>query len=326
MALRLGENEVNRVRAREWLQHMTEEKGVGVSEIARQIGYDRSTVSRFKSVGDSARVAEKILELKAQMELEKELAEGQKEAAAVDQDFQTSVGFIRTEDALRVLGVCKACAREKAMGVLMGPPGSGKTTALQEYLRQDPQAVYIVADVLMTSKQLIEAIARGVGAEPGGSLWDVMQRVLRILRAEPRLVIVDEADMLISSSTKSVRKLEILRLLYDQGHVGVVVCGLPRLRIWLTKGPSLRDNLAQLYSRVSILRELQGITKSEMQEILAQFNMTPAAKEHLLSQGCARDAGGIRRLTTILDRALLLAEGNVITREMIQAAEELMLR
>lgn len=325
MALRLGDVDVDQTQAREWLQHITEDRGVEVAEIARQIGYSRSMVSRFKGGVDSSQVAEKILELKGQLELEKELSEGQEEAAA-SEGFRTSVGFIHTEDALRVLGVCKVCAAEKAMGVIMGPPGSGKTTALQEYLKQEPQAVYIVADVLMTSKQLIESIARSVGAEPGGSLWDIMQRVLTILRAEPRLVIVDEADMLISSSTKSVRKLEILRLLYDQGHVGVVVCGLPRLRLWLTKGPSLRDNLAQLYSRVSVLRELQGVTRSEVQEILAQFNMTPSAKEHLLNQGCARDTGGMRRLTTILDRALVLAEGKVITREMVQAAEELMLR
>lgn len=325
MALALVEKSgVNQEEAREWLRYMTEERGVTKEEIARQIGVSRPLVSRFASGQvDSEQVAAKILELKAALEAA-EKAQALEEAAA--HQYRTTVDFIMTEDARRVIGVCKACARERAMGVILGPPGSGKTTALNEYLKQDPQAILITADVLMTSKQLIEEIAQAVGVELGGGLRDIMQRVTAALRAEPRLVIVDEADMLVSTSSRTVRKLEILRILYDQGKTGVVLCGLPRLRAWLTRGPSLRENLAQLYSRVSFLRELQGLTKEEMRAILAQYNMTPAARDYLLSQGGAREAGGMRRLTTILRRALDLAGGGAITEEMVQAAEELTLR
>lgn len=315
---------VDQDQAREWLRYMTEERGVTKEEIARQIGVSRPLVSRFASGLDSEQVAAKLLELKAAVEAA-EQAQASGEAAAA-QEYRTTVDFIMTEDAKRVIGVCKACAKERAMGVILGAPGSGKTTALNEYLKQDPRAILITADVLMTSKQLVEEIAQAVGVELGGGLRDIMQRVVAALRAEPRLIIVDEADMLVSSSSRTVRKLEILRMLYNQGKTGVVVCGLPRLRAWLTRGPSLRENLAQLYSRVSFLRELQGVTKDEMQAILAQFNMTPAAREYLLARGAAREAGGMRRLTTILRRALDIADGGVINEAIVMAAEELTLK
>lgn len=315
--------------ARAWVRALTEEQGVPKQRLAEHLGVSRSAVSLFVAGKQpSPSLAVRALELKRRVEAEKAATE--EAAAATDNAPRPQaepepfrLGFILTQDAERVLTVCRICAQQQRIGLITGHAGAGKTTALREYLREDPRAVMITADVLMTAKSLVEDLAGALGVDQYGPVRMVMQRVLERLAEEPRLVIVDEADLLITHTT---RKMEILRALHDQAGAGVVLCGLKRLQQLLVKGPTMRENLAQLYSRVWYRAELKGLSKAEAMDILGRFPVTEAAKRALVGVAEDHDRGGIRRLVAMLERCMAIARanGSEVTESVVQAAASLL--
>lgn len=317
------EQEIDYEALRQRALRLVEEMGVRPGVLAKATGYSQSSVSHFLSGRGRQRpgVAEALVKVIERLEAE---ALGSTEAAPATQPRKVDLDFILTEDARRVMGICEASARERAIGVVVGHAGGGKTTALQEYFRKNPTAVYFRADVTLTGRNLLEELAELVGADPtGGSLRSLLRRIVYKLKAHPRLIIVDEVDLLIRNT---VRPMEMLRTIYDEAKCGMVLCGMPRLKLFLVKGPSLKENLAQLYSRVGFMCELRGIDRAEALEILKDLPLTDSAREELVGMAGDHMRGGLRRMVTVLRRALDLSKGDLVTREIIQAAGGLTLR
>ncbi|NPV70313.1 MAG: AAA family ATPase [Firmicutes bacterium] len=311
--------------AREWLKDQVENHGIQVSEVARKLGYSRPAISQFlHGRKDSEQIGVAVLALRDRI-----MATPKEETPPVQErllrSMKTSVDWVWTEDARRVIGVCEACQAEKAIGVVIGHSGAGKTSALKQFCDTHQDIIYISADVTMTAKSLVEEIAAAVGVEQSGSLRPMLRRIVARLQQDPKMIIIDEADILVSYT---VRKMEILRALHDQAHIAIVLVGMPRLKALLVKGPSLKENLAQLYSRVGYIRELRGLSRDEAATILADYPLTDGARDLLVTVATNHAQGGMRRLTTLLSRSLAVAQakGGYVTRDMVEAADGLTLR
>lgn len=106
------------------------------------------------------------------------------------------------------------------------------------------------------------------------------------------LLIIDEADKLVSKYTQ--KKMEILRAIFDQSDVGLVIAGEPKLEA------QIKTYLARMANRVDFYVSLKGLDPSEVEGYLEGFEVDPDAMVELKARACNMQTGCFR----LLDRTL----------------------
>jgi DNA transposition AAA+ family ATPase len=151
----------------------------------------------------------------------------------------------------------------------------------------------------------------------------ILDRAERDRRAHDptNLVLVDEVDWLRMSG------LEQLRAIFDDGGIGLVLIGMPGLERRLTR-------YAQLYSRIGFVHAFRPLGAAEVRTLMASWRPPGATlPEDLLADpdGVAtiiRVTGGnfrlLDRLLTQVGRILELNGLGVVTREVVEAAREVL--
>ena len=305
---------------RVWLNDLVRNQGIKVKTIAEEIGCTHGAVSSYLS-GKGSLSQAKLQEMKFRLEAKKQ---EQEEKAAKKDAGRRDVGIIQTEDFRRVLGLCEMCLNDGSIGLVVGLPGSGKTVALQEFCKlKQGRAVYIKGDGAMAAKELLIEIGEGLGlGYLEGSKYRMLKQIVTRLKSDPVLIIVDEADYL--ASKESVKKLEVLRSIWDEAKTGIVLCGHLRLVGYMVKGPGGKENLAQLYSRIRRACRMNGITCEEAQDALAGYDIEAAAREYLVKTAMSKVYGGLRRFAGLLKNALeLCEEGEAVTLEIVKEADRM---
>lgn len=315
------EEDADKLRA--WLNDLIKNRGVTVTTIAREMGVSHSLISQFLS---GTKKSNNLIAKLQQFRTRVEQAAGNEaqERAAEDTTILPHpafpAGLFMTEDLRQVLGLCAMCQEDGEIGVVIGPAGSGKTTALQEFCRREQRTAYIKADVTMSPKELLFEIGQKLGVSLSGSRRAMARQIVNQLRLDPVLIIVDEADVLVSRD--SVLKLDVLRGIWDEAHSGLVLAGPPVLAKYLVKGPGGQSNLAQFYSRVRRAYYMKGVTRDEAMQILSGYRMTEEARNYLVAAAVSKAHGGLRRFTRLLQNALDLCEpGETITTEIVREAD-----
>lgn len=138
-----------------------------------------------------------------------------------------TIDLIRTKDLLGALGFADFCVRHHEIGVLIGMPGTGKTTVVGILKDKLPRAIRIEAWLSMRLGDLLDEIAAGLGIELRGTLNSKTQKLIRALKQQPDTVIlVDEAEYL---KKWNVEKLDVLRKLHDNAGVAILLFGTPAI-------------------------------------------------------------------------------------------------
>ena len=183
--------------------------------------------------------------------------------------------------------------RPVLVGIVVARSGYGKTYALREYAKL-PRVAYIECDDTMSSRDLVEAIERSIGLPNGyGTIWRRVNGIREFFNTNRGyLLIIDEADKLVSKYTQ--KKMEILRAIFDQSDVGLVIAGEPKLEA------QIKTYLARMANRVDFYASLRGLAPSEVEGYLEDFNITPDALLELKERACNMRTGCFR----LLDRTL----------------------
>ncbi len=263
--------------------------------------------------------------------------------------------FLVTKEYRRFAEFCAACRRDQYIGVCVGPPGGvcvgppgvGKTLSARHYTRWDLLEPFITR--YLTEDELPSEIADchallytpAVATTPGRIESDVRvrRRTLGYLvedatkaqeRQRPRadapdcleLLIVDEADRLKMSG------LEQIRDIYDCSALGVVLIGMPGLDKRLSRFP-------QLYSRVGFVHQFRALSPEELRFILsykwAHLGLMLQPEDFTDAEAIAaitRITGGnfrlLQRLFAQIERILRINELQMVTKEVVEAAREVL--
>lgn len=290
-----------------------------IATLANEIpGYSRPTISRYlsgKYEGDITSIEALLADW---------LARRTGEAVDIPERAGKTgqkPAFFESRDAVKVLGVCQSCQEYIGLGIVVARSGYGKTYSLRQYAKL-PRVAYIECDDTMSSRDLVEAIEKALGIPSGyGTIWRRVNGIRDFFNTNKGyLLVIDEADKLVSKYTQ--KKMEILRAIYDQSDVGVVIAGEPKLEA------AIKTYLNRMANRVDFYVSLRGLDPSEVEKYLSGFELTPDALVELKARACNMQTGCFRLLDRTLSnvKRILSERGeSIVTVKIIEEASSLMM-
>lgn len=232
--------------------------------------------------------------------------------------YKQALEIWETEEYVLAKGWCDYIYQKRKMGVLIGAPGTGKTTILKKFALDHPGSIYIEAMPNMRVNDLLNAIAHRAGISLKGNGCQRMEGLIEALAGRTDVaILVDEAEYL---KKWDVDKFEYLRKIWDNTGTPVILAGTPELETTIKKGTG-KDNLAQLYRRKYEL-QLKGISAKTALTHLRHYHLTTDAAEMLAKIGADVQHGGLGNLVEILDLCLEAAAGGEINADMVKAAKQ----
>ncbi|WP_113673470.1 AAA family ATPase [Vallitalea guaymasensis] len=286
-----------------------ESEGKTITEIGKAINYSRPTVSRYLK-GD---YKSEDLEVALKRYLDEQ--QGLKDVKDIFQQPQ----FFESRDSTLTIGTCNSCQKYSGMGIVVGRTGYGKSHTLRHYA-QLPKVAYIECDDSMANKDLIEAIERAIGLPTMyETIWKRVNNIREFFNVNKGyLLIIDEADKLISKYTQ--KKMEIIRAIFDQSDVGMIIAGEEKLE------KDLKQYLERFSNRVDFYYKLQGLTREEIQKYFENADIEEAALKELIYRSTNKQNGCFRLLDRTLKNVLRIKGTlDIIKYEDIQKASSMML-
>ncbi len=297
-------------KVRRELVSFMEDQGYSIVTLAAHFDIARSTLQMFVS-GTYSAPADLAKTLKPALAEARERIKARAEGPAATGELFATAALQMCHHALEF------CHKEGELGVVTGPAGVGKTSAIRAYTSGRDHTLLLEADATWGKFGAIKELAEMVGLDPDRHSRIVLNSIVESLVLKPRFLIVDEADLI------SHPGLEVLRAIHDRcgGEVALALIGLPRLYQNMTRGRSGRGNLAQLHSRVGIFAELPMPTLKEVRAFVRSKypKATDDAIQALAAEG--RDLG-MRRVAKLLKGAAEVAEMNDtdLNAEVVQVA------
>ena len=241
---------------------------------------------------------------------------------APEKHFPKKKRVLVSSDYCGVLSVCQSCQDDMGLGIIIGRSGYGKTYALKEYAKT-PRVAYMECDDTMSTKDMVTALEMGLGLprSTSGSIWSRVNRIRDFLNAnEGYLIIVDEADKLINKYTAA--KMEILRGIFDQSNVGIVIAGEPKLE------SDIKTVLERFANRIDFCYKLHGLSKAELKDYLEDWDIEEDAAEELAVRAFSARTGCFRLLDRTINNVLRVMKAHgeyTVTLKMVQEASGMMM-
>ena len=272
------------------LQNYISGRGISQSTVARGIGRSTATINQYlqgKYNGD-VETLDKLAAAWLQTQQERE------------NDTRTQLNYTYTATAQRLEEVLRLAHVEGETVVIYGQAGLGKTSALEAYVKRNPDAIMIDSDPSYSAKVLLSSMALALGVESRGSLHQLIEELIKKLKNSGRIILVDEAENL------PLRALECLRRIHDKTGVGLVLAGMPRLLVNLRGS---KGELKQLYSRVAFKFDLGNtIPNTELSEIINQSLM--GIESETVNELVIASKGNTRRLAKLIRGVTRMAKVN----------------
>jgi DNA transposition AAA+ family ATPase len=284
---------------RERLKKLMEERGLSQYAVARGTGMSPASVNQYlqdKYPGPAKNIEEKVVSF-----LERKEAEGK---------IVPRPGFVQTSVAKKIHKIMKDAGVEGDLAVITGPSGVGKTTAIDNFAKQDQTVVLVKADVSFSVGGIVEEIAEALGISTRGRIRVKVKRVINALKNSGRLLIIDEAELL------NVKSLEILRKIYDETKCGMVLSGMPRL--WEIFDGGLYE---QLRSRVGARLQLGRISRADVKMLIDVIE--PKVDDRVVGKIAEMSGGSARVAVKLTRKGKRTARdlGKALNIEMVEQAE-----
>jgi DNA transposition AAA+ family ATPase len=257
--------------------------------------------------------------------------------------------FVLTKEYRRFVEFCEACRRDRYIGLCYGSPGVGKTLSARHYAQWDAMEHYgayhretspVPPELAACRVAFATAPVVCSPRRLGDDLCEARSRLEHVIDAarphadaaaeapqrgwasrwRTELLVVDEADRL------KLIALEVVRDLYDQSQMGLVLIGMPGLEKRLARYP-------QLYSRVGFVHHFRSLSETEVRFILAQHwtqlglqldptDFTDAEAMAAIIRITSGNFRLLQRLFAQIARVLQINQLQTVTKEVVEAARE----
>lgn len=185
------------------------------------------------------------------------------------------------------------------IGLVYGNAGLGKTkTAI--YLSIQFDTIYVRATNKMTTKWLLEEIAKELDEIPRFYTADIFRQCVNALKTNLKMIIVDEIDYLLAD----FRTIETLRDLHDETGVPIILVGMQLSKHKLKKHNHLFDRISEIYN-------FTEFEYSDIKQITEEFSEVDITKEaaHIIHN----KAKSFRKIAEMIDMFEKVGQANGLT-------------
>jgi DNA transposition AAA+ family ATPase len=269
----------------------TQGRPLSLKQMGLAVDRSPATLSNFlhrKDRGDIQDLAER---LKAYLDREE----------AKDAGGLLEVPFVETRQALALMEAVQFAHRYSRMGAVVGGPGFGKSRTIAELVARDKSLIVMQASCVLGVSGVLQELCSEIRESEKGLLRALQKRIKARLAGSGRCIIVDDAH------TLTFRALDVLRTIYDQTKIGMVLVGIRALKRQLV-GTS--EELEQLASRVSgRIWELPDFNEADL-ALLLEAVVRPDDLEAAMDliKRDPQTQGSARRVCNALEIAGKLAE------------------
>lgn len=253
--------------------------GISQNSIAKELGIDKSYITKYKNQDESIDVPEIEQKIRAWLETREERQQ------------VLQIGYVDILATSAIFRAINNCKRDRDFSVIVGSAGSSKTWTVKKYIEMNT-GIYIKINQ-STRGALLRTIAKALGVSMSGSTITLYEKVIGSLAGRDTVIIVDEADYLHENCK------ELLRHISDDAQVGICLIGLPRLEMQLVS--EAKEDYQQLLRRVGTFLNLNidvPYTTADCEKILKSVwvDISP----ELVTQFYRASKGSIGTLTKLM--------------------------
>jgi len=228
--------------------------------------------------------------------------------------LQVEPHFCCMTDVVRdIFEACDIGISMRTLGVIVGKPGTGKTTAIEEFARQEQHARFIRLNGAKCSRAALlrEMIQRmGIPASRFQEVgrfahWENMDTLIGALTdGQLRLFIIDEAQKLERDA------IEMIREIYDEALVSFMLVSNPEfgasLNIKNIEAAELSENVRmkfpQLSARISLTRWIGAPSHKDIKDLCSFFDIEGDDACRLVGEILSRH-GHLHQIAPLIERA-----------------------
>ena len=208
--------------------------------------------------------------------------------------------FCRTPAAEDMLQVIDMTIELRMIGIIVAPPGAGKTTTLKDYAKHTPGARYCAMNAAQCSSMygMLKVVSEALELSPARGIHHHYGAICRALDYHADVLLIDEAQH------ADDRCLDALRSIHDLTNAPLILAGNETLR---SRFNSTRAaSFAQLTSRIGPRLELKATAAADVDALASHYGITDQDAKRWLKQRCTGH-GGLRTM----ERLVRIARGNV---------------
>ena len=210
--------------------------------------------------------------------------------------------FVKTKNVKQLVAlldeVQKLPPNIPKLALVYGEHGLGKTHSVIWWATRN-DAIYVRANNEMTQNGLLKVIVEELGERPFFFMQENFNLVLKHLRFEPKIIVVDEVDYLVGNKNA----IEVLRDIQDNTGVPIVLVGMGMMDKKIARFKHFDD---RIYKKL----KFEHFDENDIKEILesmTELNFTDDAITYLATR-----TNQFRQLVKLLEKIEKLSKTNSI--------------